>query len=93
MTKTITLTLALAIVVGAIAFLRRPVTRASETSGFSTCGDQYNALVLMAKQSLARNDRAGAIHALIQARDQLKHCEELHERDAQAPSAVALNTF
>jgi len=95
MTKTITLSLAFAIVVGSIAFLHRPITHASERSLFSdtTCGDQYNAIVLKAKQSLARGDRAAAIGGLIQAQNQLRHCEELQERNAKAPSSVALNTF
>jgi hypothetical protein len=95
MTKTITLSLAFAIVAGSIAFLHRPVTHASERSGFSdtTCGDQYNALVSKAKQSLARGDRAAAIGGLVQAQSQLRHCEELQERNAKEPSSVALNTF
>jgi hypothetical protein len=95
MTKTITLSLAFAIVAGSIAFLHRPVTHASERSGYSdtTCGDQYNALVLRAKQSLAGGDRAAAIGGLVQAQSQLRHCEELQERNAKEPSSVALNTF
>jgi len=95
MTKTITLSLAFAIVVGSIAFLHRPITHASEKSNLSdmTCGDQYNALLLKAKASLARGDRAGAIGGLIQAQSQLRHCEELEERNAKAPSSVALNSY
>ena len=95
MTKTITLSLALAIVVGSIAFLHRPITHASVRSNFSdmTCGDQYNALLIKAKQSLARGDRAGAIGGLVEAQNQLRHCEELEERNAKAPSRVALNSF
>jgi len=96
MTKTITLLLAMAIVAGSIAFLRRPVTHASEKSGsagVATCGDQYNALVLMAKQSLTRNDRSAAIRMLVEARTQLQHCEELHAHDVEEPGALALNSF
>jgi hypothetical protein len=95
MTKTITLSIALAIVAGSIAFLHRPVTHASIGPAFtdSTCGDQYNALVLKAKQSLARSDRNGAIRALLDARDQLHHCEELEEQNARAPHNVAFNTL
>ena len=95
MTKTITLSLALAIVAGSIFILHRPITHASEKSSFSdaTCGDQYNTLVLKAKQSLARGDRAAAIGGLIEAQNQLRHCEELQERNAKAPSSVALNAF
>ena len=96
MTKKITLALALVIVAGSFAFLRRAVTHASIRPNYpdsTTCGDQYNALVLKAKQSLAGNDRVSAIRALVQARDQLQHCEELQEHDAKAPRAVALNTF
>jgi len=95
MTKTITLSLAFAIVVGSIAFLHRPITHASEKSGVSetTCGDQYNSIVVRAKQSLARGDRAAAIGSLIEAQNQLRHCEELQERNAKAPSSVALNSF
>jgi hypothetical protein len=95
MTKTITLSLAFAIVAGSIAFLHRPVTHASERSTYSdtTCGDQYNSIVLRAKQSLARGDRAAAIGGLIEAQNQLRHCEELEERNAKAPSSVVLNSF
>jgi hypothetical protein len=95
MTKTITLSLAFAIIAGSFAFLHRSVTHASQRPGFSdtTCGDQYNAILLKGKQSLARGDRAAAIGALIEAQNQLRHCEELQERNAKAPAAVALNTF
>jgi len=95
MTKTITLSIALVILAGSFAFLHRAVTNASVRPAFdsATCGDQYNALVLRAKKSLASNDRASAISALLQARDQLQHCEELQEHDANAPHEVALNTF
>ena len=95
MTKTITLSLALAIVVGSVAFLHRPITHASERTGLTdrTCGDEYNAIVSRAKQSLARGDRAAAIGGLVEAQNQLRHCEELQERNAKAPSSVALNTF
>jgi hypothetical protein len=95
MTKTITLSLAFAILAGSYAFLHRSVSHASQKPSFSetTCGDEYNAIVLKAKQSLARGDRAAAIGGLIQAQNQLRHCEELEERNAKAPSAVAFNTF
>jgi hypothetical protein len=95
MTKKITLALAFAIMAGSFAFLHRSVTHASIRPAFdsTTCGDQYNALVLKAKQSLAGNDRVSAIRNLLEARDQLQHCEELQEHDAQAPHAIALNTF
>jgi hypothetical protein len=95
MTKTITLSLAFAIVAGSIALLHRPISHASERSTISdtTCGDEYNAIVLKAKQSLARGDRASAIGGLIQAQNQLRKCEELQERNAEAPSSVALNSF
>jgi hypothetical protein len=94
MTKTITLSLAALIVVGSLALLRRSVTQASVgVYDPRTCGDQYNALVLRAKQSLASNDRVSAIHSLLQARDQLQHCQELQEQNANAPHAVALNTY
>jgi hypothetical protein len=80
---------------GSFAFLHRAVTHASVSRAFdsTTCGDQYNALIVKAKQSLAGNDRVSAIRALVEARDQLQHCEELQEHDANAPRAVALNTF
>jgi hypothetical protein len=95
MTKTITLSLALVIMAGSFLFLRRSVTHASVNPfpDAKTCGDQYNALVLRAKQSLVSNDRTSAINALLQARTQLQHCEELQEHDADAPHAVALNTY
>jgi hypothetical protein len=95
MTKTITLSLALAIVAGSFAFLHRSVTHASQGASFSesTCGDKYNALVLKAKALLARGDRAGAIGGLLEAQNQLQHCEELEELNAKAPSSVALNSF
>jgi|SRR5580698_3903507 hypothetical protein len=95
MTKKITLSLAFVIVAGSIAFLHRPITHASEHSTISdtTCGDQYNSIVLKAKQSLARGDRAAAIGGLIQAQNQLRHCQELEERNAKAPSSVALNSY
>jgi hypothetical protein len=95
MTKTITLLIAFGLVAGSIAFLRRPVSHASERSSFSdvTCGDQYNDFVLKAKQSLQRGDRAAAVSSLIQAQDQLRHCEELEERNAKAPRSVVLNSF
>jgi hypothetical protein len=95
MTKTITLSLAFAIVAGSIAFLHRPITHASEKSLYSdrTCGDQYNDLLVKAKQSLARGDRAAAIGGLVQAQNQLRNCEELQERNAKAPRSVALNSF
>jgi hypothetical protein len=95
MTKKITLSLALVIMAGSFAFLHRAVTHASVRPAFdsTTCGDQYNTLVLKAKQSLASNDRVSAIRALLQARDQLQHCQELQEHDAKAPHAIALNTF
>jgi len=91
MTKTVTLLIAFAMVAGSIAFLHRPITRASVRPAFlkPTCGDQYNALVLKAKQSLAGSDRASAIRALIRAREQLQHCEELQEHDAEAPHAIS----
>jgi hypothetical protein len=94
MTKTITLSLAAVIVIGSLAFLHRSVTHAS-IGNFDqkTCGDQYNALVLQAKQSLVGNDRLSAIRSLVQARDQLQHCQELQEQNANAPHAVALNTY
>jgi hypothetical protein len=90
-----TLSLAFAIVAGSIAFLHRPVTHASVKSTYSdtTCGDQYNALVLKAKKSLARGDRTAAIGGLIQAQSQLQLCEEHEERNAKAPRSVALNSF
>ena len=94
MTKTITLSLAVVIVVGSFAVLRRSVTHASiGPYDPRTCGDQYNALVLRAKQSLASDDRVAAIHSLLQARDQLQQCQELQEQNAKAPHAVALNTY
>jgi hypothetical protein len=96
MKRTITLALALAMVIGSIVFFHRPLTHAFWSSGPAdpqTCGDQYNALLSQAKQALARNDRAGAVHSLIEAREQLKRCQELHQHDAEASSAVALNTF
>jgi hypothetical protein len=95
MTKTITFTLALALVAGSIVFLHRPTTHASVGPTYSdkTCGDEYNALVVKAKQALARGDRAGAIGGLVQAQGQLRHCEELEERNAKAPSGVAENSF
>ncbi len=93
--KRITLALALVITAGSFAFLHRAVAHASIKPAFDskTCGDQYNAQVFKAKQSLTGNDRASAIRALLQARDQLQHCQELQEHDAQAPHAIALNTF
>jgi hypothetical protein len=95
MTKTITLLIAVALVAGSIAFLHRPITHASERPGYSdmTCGDEYNTILLKAKQSLARGDRAAAIGGLIQAQNQLRHCEELEERNAKAPKSVVLNSF
>jgi hypothetical protein len=94
MTKTITLSLAAVIVVGSLAFLHRAVTHASiGPEDYKTCGDQYNSLVLKAKQSLANNDRVSAIHSLLDARGQLQHCQELEEQNAKAPHAVALNTY
>jgi hypothetical protein len=95
MTKTITLSLALVIIAGSFLFLRRATSRASVNPfpDAQTCGDQYNALVIKAKQSLAHNDRVSAINSLLQARSQLAHCEELQEHDANAPHAVALNTI
>jgi hypothetical protein len=94
MTKTITLSLAAVMVVGSLAFLHRSVTHASIGQfDSSTCGDQYNALVLKAKQSLVGNDRVSAIRALLDARDKLQHCQELQEQNANAPHAIALNTY
>lgn len=95
MTKTITFALAVVIVAGSYAFLHRPITHASQGASFSetTCGDKYNALVLKAKALLKRGDRAGAIGGLLEAQNQLQHCEELEELNAKAPSSVALNSF
>jgi|SRR5579862_2097301 hypothetical protein len=95
MTKKITLIIAACIIVGSYAFLRRPVSHASERPIFSdvTCGDQYNAYVVRAKQALQRGDRAGAIHGLLDAQTQLKHCEELEEQNARAPKSVAFNSI
>jgi hypothetical protein len=94
MTKTITLSLAAIIVVGSLTFLHRSVTQASiGPYDPKTCGDQYNALVRRAKQSLASNDRVSAIHSLLEARDQLQHCQQLQEQNAKASHAVALNTY
>jgi len=95
MTKTITLSLAFAMLAGSYAFFHRSVSHASQKPAFSdtTCGDEYNSILLRAKQSLARGDRAAAIGGLVQAQSQLRHCEELEERNAKAPAAVALNSF
>jgi len=96
MTKTITLSITAAIVIGSLAFLPRALTHASSrTAAFetsATCGDQYNALVLGAKRALSRGDRAGAIGGLIAAQNQLRRCEEIREREASQPDGVALNT-
>jgi hypothetical protein len=80
-------------VIGSLFLFHRPVTQASIGASPQTCGDQYNALVLKAKQSLASNDRVGAITALVGARDQLSRCQEQEDRNAQAPHAVALNAL
>lgn len=93
MTKTTTLLIAAAMIALSLAFLPRALTRASNLPHLSetpTCGDQYNAMVLRAKQALARGDRAAAISGLIEAQGQLRHCQELEERNAQAPHGVAL---
>ena len=95
MTKTTTLIIAIAIVAAGAAFLRRSVGHASIKPAYSdvTCGDEYNALVLRAKQSLQKGDRAGAISSLLAAQTQLRHCEELEERNAAQPHSVALNSL
>src|SRR5580704_13400382 len=97
MTKTITLSIAAAIVIGSLAFLPRALTHASVRHAVFessvTCGDQYNALVLGAKNALSRGDRAGAISGLIAAQNQLRRCEEIREREARQPDRVALNTL
>jgi hypothetical protein len=95
MKKSITLLLAFAIIAGSFALFRRSVTHASVRPTLSdmTCGDEYNALVVKAKQSLMHGDRAGAITGLLDAQKQLHHCEELEERNASAPHSVVLNSF
>jgi hypothetical protein len=95
MTKTITLAIAACIIAGSYAFLRRPVSHASEKGILSdaTCGDQYNEYVLNAKKALQRGDRNGAIQGLLKAQDQLRHCEELEEQNAKAPKSVAFNSI
>jgi hypothetical protein len=95
MKTSITLLLALAIIGGSFALFRRSVSHASIRPAISdvTCGDEYNALVLKAKQSLVHGDRAGAITGLLEAQKQLHHCEELEERNAAAPHSVVRNSL
>src|SRR5262249_44805931 len=54
------------------------------------CTARYNALLGQAKASILRGDRAMAIDSLIGAKLQLRHCEELEERNSTTPPAVAL---
>jgi hypothetical protein len=95
MKTSITLLLALTVVGGSFAFFRRSVGHASVRPAISdvTCGDEYNALVVKAKQSLMRGDRSGAITGLLDAQKQLHHCEELEERNAAAPHSVVRNSL
>jgi hypothetical protein len=56
----------------------------------SSCSDRYNALLIQAKESLLRGDRNRAINSLSAAKIQLRHCEELEERNPTGAVAVAL---
>ena len=56
-----------------------------------TCGDRYNALVSSAKSALAGGDRVGALRALIDAKSQLRRCNDLEKENATGAVALALN--
>jgi hypothetical protein len=98
MPKFSSLVFALALVVGSIASLPRVCAEgpagsaAAESRDGSSCADRYNALLGQAKASLVKGDRGAAINSLIAAKNQLRSCEELEERNPTASVAVALNS-
>ena len=92
-----TIVLAAVVTVGSIASLPRMCAEGSDGSSRvglhdTSCGDRYDALLVQAKASLIKGDRAGAINSLVAARHQLLHCQEMEERNSIAAIAVALNS-
>jgi|GEM_PF-6786461 len=65
---------------------------AAESRDGSSCTDRYNALLGQAKASLVKGDRGAAINSLIAAKNQLRTCQELEERNSTPAVAVALNS-
>jgi hypothetical protein len=60
-------------------------------SDLGACTARYNALLGQAKASILRGERAMAIDSLIGAKLQLRHCQELEERNSTTPVALALS--
>jgi hypothetical protein len=56
-----------------------------------SCSQRYNTLLQQAKSALAKQDRNGAIRALIAARSQLLECHRRDRQDSSTSSRVALN--
>jgi len=98
MPKFTSVVFAFALVVGSVASLPRSCAEgpdgsvAAESGDSSSCVDRYNALLGQAKESLVKGDRGAAINSLIAAKNQLRTCQELEERDSTAAVAVALNS-
>jgi len=95
--KLSTLLVLLGLTAGAIAALPRLYAQGSDANvspamdDSGNCIDHYNALVKGAKAALIKGDRAGAIHSLVAARTELRHCQQLEEREAAGETALAFN--
>lgn len=57
-----------------------------------TCVVQYDALLLQAKQALARSDRPTALELLLHARQLARHCPDLQDQESTG-LALADTTF
>ena len=57
-----------------------------------TCVVQYDALLLQAKQALARSDRPTALELLLHARSLARQCADLQDQESIG-LALADNTF
>jgi len=97
MRKVNVLLVMVALVVGSIVSRPRACAEDAAFNSFSsiddtnTCGDRYNLLVSQAHDFLVKGDRSGALDSLLSAKDQLRLCEELEERNSMGPVAIALN--
>lgn len=69
-----------------------PLDATSASVGESvSCGDRYNAMVSEAKSALTNGDRVGALRSLIDAKSQLRRCNDRDRENATGAVALALN--
>ena len=98
MRKSLTLLLVAIFMTGSATGLPRRIaegpgsSRLRSSDESSACGDRFNALIIQAKESLLKGDRNRAINSLMAAKVQLRHCQELEERNPTGAVAVALNS-